>query len=433
MVISFKDFIAEELTDSQKKQVDKWTTKSRTKTLGFSDAAMDGQERKSIPLESPSVGAHPDVAAHLEKHGLKIKDYRSGTATDSYGREIKIGKALAKTRADQSLINTFANDSSRQAKAHDNMHVVVTRNPHDVAGMSTGRHWESCMTMDSGAFRHHLPHDIKQGTHVAYLADKSDHRAENPLGRIALKPYDSQDGSHRVLRPESRMYGTGNDAFHNTVRNWAEKHFPLKEKTAYKLHKDLYDDSFNAAQANDHRQGYTRSPYMIKNSKETFDHFAQSKDIDHVIAVANHAGPEHLAQLEKHPNKFVRAAVSERHSAEEQAKFINDPDEFVRAGVAMRGTDEHREQLAKDPNVSVRSMVARHSEKHHDVLKDDKSHDVRFEVARKSNDKFILNRLANNPAEHPRVKTAAKAGLEYLKHKAKAEELGKEPPDRNAY
>ena len=92
MVIRFKDFLTEELTDSQKKQVNKWTTKSREKTLSFSDAAMDGQDRKSIPLESSAVGAHPDVAAHLEKHGLKVKDYKAGIATDSYGRDIKIGK-----------------------------------------------------------------------------------------------------------------------------------------------------------------------------------------------------------------------------------------------------------------------------------------------------------------------------------------------------
>ena len=172
---------------------------------------------------------------------------------------------------------------------------------------------------------------------------------------------------------------------------------------------------------------------MIKNSKETMDHFAKSSDIDHVLAVANHGGQEHLEQLASHPNKYVRAAVSERYSPEDQSKFINDPDEFVRAGVAKQGTDAHREQLLKDPSVSVRMQIARHSEKYHNTLKDDKSHDVRFEVARNSNDKFVLNRLANNPAEHPRVKNAAKSSLTYLQHVAKAAAAGRPAPDRDAY
>lgn len=432
-MISFKDFLGEALTDAQTKQVNKWTTKSRDKTISFSDKAMGGKDRISIPLQSHAVGAHPDVANHLKQHGYEIKDYQSGLATDTHGRDVKIGKALAKTKAPQSIINTFANDSSRQNKSHDNLHVVMSRNPHDVAAMSTGRSWESCMNMDSGAFRKHLPHDIKQGTHVAYLTDKNDHTAENPVGRIALKPYVSEDKSHTVLRPESRTYGTGNDAFHNTVRSWSEHHFPLKEKTAYKMHDDLYDDTTHAAAITNHRTNYTHSPLMIKNTKETLDHFAKSHDIDHVLAVANHGGQEHLDQLKNHPSHYVRAAVQERHSSEDQSKFINDPHEFVRAGVAKHGTDEHRKQLLTDPHHLVRMEIARHDETHHDTLKDDKNADVRFEVARKSTNRFVLNRLANNMAEIPRVKTAAKSGLDYLKHVEAAKAKNKPLPDRSAY
>lgn len=433
-MLSFKDFLDEELTDSQKKQVSKWTPKTRNKTLTFSDHAMGGpgSERTSIPLTAHAVGGvHPDVKAHLEQNGMSVKDYHQGTAVDKHGREVKIGKALAKTKAPQSLINTFANDSSRQAKAHDSLHVVVSRNAEDVAGMSTGRNWESCMTMDSGSNREYLKHDIKAGTHVAYLTHKDDHEAKNPLARIALKPYTSKDGSHTVLRPETTTYGTGNDAFSHTVRKFAEEHFPLKEKTAYKPHKDLYDDTAHAATTGNTRKLYTHTSTVIKNSDETLDHFAKHGDIDEAQAVVHAGSQKHRDILAEHSNHHVRGAVADYGHSAHMEKMVNDPHPFVRAGVALHGSDQHRATLVNDKEASVRSAVAKYDETHHPTLVNDRSPDVRETVARHSNSRAILGKLAADGNSN--VAQRAKSSIQYLNHVDKAAAHGKPAPDRDAY
>lgn len=431
LVIIMRSFseILEELTDAQIKQVNKWTPKNRD--VSISKHVMGDKPRISIPMESQSAAAHPDVKNHLEQHGMQVKDYTAGTASDKYGREVKIGKALAKTKAPSHVINTFANDSARQAKSHSDLHVVVSNHPHDVAGMSTGRSWESCMTMDTGSNRDYLKHDIKAGTHVAYLTHKDDHEAKNPLARLALKPYTSKDGSHSVLRPETTMYGTGNDAFSNTVRKFSEDHFPLKEKTSYKPHKDLYDDTAHAATTGNMRKLYTHTSTIIKNSKETLDHFAKHGDVDEAQAVVHAGTQEHRDQLADHSNPHVRGAVADYGHPAHMEKLINDPHPFVRSGVALHGSDEHRAKLAGDKDATVRRAVAQHSETHHQTLMGDKSADVREAVARHSTNRAILGKLSSDPIGS--VSQRAKAGIQYLNHADKAKASNKPIPDRDAY
>lgn len=420
--------IVEALTNDQIKQVDKWTPKNRS--TGFSDHVMGGKQRISIPLHNESSVPHPDVKKHLEQHGMQIKDYTAGVASDKYGREVKIGKALTKTKAPPNVLNTFANDSARQSKSHDSLHVAISNHPHDIAGMSTGRSWESCMTMDTGSNRDFLKKDIKSGTHTAYLTSKDDHNIENPLARIALKPYQSKNGDHTVLRPETTTYGSGNDAFSNTVRKFSEDHFPLKEKTAYTPHKDLYDDTNHAATTGNMRKLYTHTSTIIKNSKETFDHFAKHGDIDEVQAVI-HASPAHRDILTDHPNPHVRGTIADYGHPAHMDKLVNDPHPFVRSGVALHGTDEHRATLVNDKDASVRRAVAQHSETHHQTLMSDKSADVREAVARHSTDRGILGKLSSDPIGS--VSQRAKAGIQYLNHADKAKGLNKPIPDRDAY
>jgi len=95
--------------------------------------------------------------------------------------------------------------------------VVISRNPYDIAGMSTDRRWTSCMRLPDddpsiypgGAYHQHLINDIELGTLVAYLIEPTDKNIEHPYARIAIKPYQNIKDKSIVLYAENRVY---NDA-----------------------------------------------------------------------------------------------------------------------------------------------------------------------------------------------------------------------------
>ena len=111
----FQKFIGEELTPSQKAKVDTWEKGDNS----FSDHAYGGdsnESRVTHELESPNkpTSEHfPKIEQHLSQHGYKVKDYTAGKATDKYGREVNIGKALNKTGADPALKKGFEEDPAR--------------------------------------------------------------------------------------------------------------------------------------------------------------------------------------------------------------------------------------------------------------------------------------------------------------------------------
>ena len=200
--IAHECVICEELTPSQKKSVNKWEKGDNS----FSDHMYKESKdphRATFELESPNKSEHEDIVKnHLEPHGFKIKDYKLGKVEDKHGRETSIGKALGKVKAPDDVKRKFENDPSRAQKEKTNLHVSISRHPHDVAGMtSKGHSWEneSCMNFSNGDNKHYLREDVKHGTHVAYLTHKDDHNNSKPIGRIALKKYTNIDDPHDHL------------------------------------------------------------------------------------------------------------------------------------------------------------------------------------------------------------------------------------------
>ena len=99
--------------------------------------------------------------------------------------------------------------------------VILTRDPYDIARMSTDRAWHSCMHATKGDFRHHLPFDITGGTIVAYLVDKDDPYILRPLARIAIKPFYTLTG--RIILIPLKMYGLGTDVFEYSVTKFLDE------------------------------------------------------------------------------------------------------------------------------------------------------------------------------------------------------------------
>lgn len=225
---------------------------------------------------------YSQVNNHLHRNGYEITDYVGGFAKkkdDENAREEKIGKILTRTGANQEMTNiigkpkyktttsetgntvhardrygrkiiesegkplsiaqAFANDPIRAAKK--DVKLVVTRSKEGVAGMSTGKGWNSCMNLDDGSNRHYVPKEIQNGTLTAYLVRKDDTDFDNPVGRVNLKQFESSTG-HKIWRPETSSYGSMPKSAVTALHHWSETRYPHHEDEIYSKNSELYND-----------------------------------------------------------------------------------------------------------------------------------------------------------------------------------------------
>lgn len=439
----------EQLNSSQQAMVDNWAAEKNPqsgKTLHqegkqFSNHVFGNQDRVAIPInhfDSPNI---PDaqVRNHLEKHGYTIKDYRAGIATlhreGQKPRDFSIGNILNRLGASPSLVRRFTNDQTRSVKSLNGLKIIISRHPHDVAGMSTDRGWTSCMTLDTEfPDTLALKKDVQRGTHTAYLVHHDDDEIKNPIARIAMKPFHSiDDQNEKILRPEAKTYGAQSDSFYNSVRDWSEQHFPAKSGHFYRKDPELYDDDHNRE-------------FVHARDIETLDRIlaTHGHDLSLVQSVARVGHKKHLDQLVDHPDEEVRALVASHGHQEHLDKLIHDDSPYVADLVAARGTTAHHHALidrvetmpasdekrsafdgtleviashTKDPAIVKRlknnsspwvrrAAAAYHPETHNDLVNDPDS-TVRRMVARTSTDHNILHQLLKrNSTESEKDKIA---------------------------
>lgn len=409
-------FLWEELTKEQKDQVDEWGDGSAARALS-SHVFPKGQDRIEIPLEMDQTPAvpHPGVQKHLEDNGYSISDYRGGFATDKYGRSVSIGKILNKTKAPDDITNAFMNDPQRAASSVAQPKIIISRHPHDVAGMSTDRGWRSCMSMDGGMNRRFLEHDIKNGTHVAYLVRPEDNDIKKPMARIALKPFHAEFGDlddpyyssifkspqerETILRPESNVYGIGKagtddnsasgvdsgivSSFKNTIRNWTNQNFPMKENTTYRKNEDVYNDdgkstvmpfekAINSSHPRDVAGAFEDYPEKITpehiekvlNSDDSpWSYYAKKSAIDHKLST-----PEQVLKA-SHSNSedLKNAALTNRKLPQARLQDV----------IMNKQEDEYTRYAAlKNPNVSSEML-------HHVIM--DRDDDLRSDALKHDN------------------------------------------------
>lgn len=344
--------LLEALTPEQREEVDNWDQPHHK----FSDHAFPSpsHSRVSVDLGSVGKGEHEDeISGHLSKHGYTMHDYREGLAKDKFGRLVKIGKALGKTGGDH-LLTKFTGDPVRQQKSgHSDLHVVISRHPYDVAGMtSKGHSWEhqSCMNFEDGQNRRYLPSDVEAGTHVAYLTHKDDHEIERPVARIALKPFTSRPGGSKILRPERRVYGNAPSSFESTIDGWANKHFPADPEKIYKKHSSVYDDS---------NQGAIFGRRTLAKSAET-------GEVDHIQGALNQHHDLTKEEIEPVVKNFPNIAAEYRNLHPDHVNWIaqsahvdQEPREVRLAHYALLKT--HSEKLSKDGYAAIRDQFDKHA------------------------------------------------------------------------
>lgn len=222
----------------------------------FENKVFGNKNRIYIPLQkinpkkaSRNIGLTIEnrVENTLRRDGYEVIDYVKGTCKKIGDTKniYKIGKVLNKLNRDVEL-KSFNNDFARNLanQGTDNLEVVISRHAYDIAGMSTGRGWTSCLEIGKENEKYIQPH-IELGSLIAYVIDKSDRNIRSPKSRILINPYKLFRKSPR--HPEvtkyfsAKIYGTFVPGFKETIDNWLEENQDIPYGT-YSLSGGLYAD-----------------------------------------------------------------------------------------------------------------------------------------------------------------------------------------------
>lgn len=163
------------------------------------------------------IKPHKSVKDLLNKHNYDIIDYRSGIAEDRTNkRKTKIGKILAK-HGNNRIKKVFDERLKGKLKSNQNLVIVFSHDPIDIALMSTNRGWTSCMDLnDDSSYRSQVFNKIRYGGMVAYITNEKDVNLENPIGRISIRRFSSKN--YFVLKAEDTVYGAEVNGFKKYVK-----------------------------------------------------------------------------------------------------------------------------------------------------------------------------------------------------------------------
>jgi len=190
------------------------------------------------------------------------KDYLDGLATDSRGQKVGIGKLfnmtaekLKKRGGDdpEHLVQRFEynrryfqEDEERNSAIsgkNKKRYIVISKANYDIAGMTTGRSWNSCMSLTSGNGQKYVHCDIKEGSLIAYLVNEDDTNIQRPVARLLIKPFISTSNYKDYLYVAGDTYGTA-PGFSDVVKKMFKEAQPDKSGT-YRINRKLYPDTLD--------------------------------------------------------------------------------------------------------------------------------------------------------------------------------------------
>lgn len=208
----------------------------------YFDAQSDKIVRKVAP-ECP-----PEINAYLVDSGYLLQDYVSGTVIDKQGRTMRLGKVLK----DPELKKKFDSDPERKALAtisKGKKIVCLSIHPYDIAGMSTGRGWTSCMNLNDGSHKEYVVEDVRNHTMIAYLIDARDKDIKRPIARVLIKRFHARNSPSQFLYHVERVYPVPNPTFISTVQDFVNENInselnpDMSLDGQFDLHEDLYSDT----------------------------------------------------------------------------------------------------------------------------------------------------------------------------------------------
>ncbi len=141
------------------------------------------------------------------------------------------------------IIEEFQNSGSRVKES--NLEVVISCNAHDIAAMSTGRGWTSCMNLLHGAHNRDPFCEVKDGGFVAYIIRSDDKEIKRPIARIHIRRFSNKKGQS-VAIPEETVYGTDVPGFRTVVKAWLKSKQGNIVPGNYRRTGGSYSDTFGS-------------------------------------------------------------------------------------------------------------------------------------------------------------------------------------------
>lgn len=297
--------IQEELTPKQKEKVSRWSS-PRGEIKRLHDKVFGDKDKIVIPvppkteankitsdnIESVySVGHGHTTAVNgvLHRAGYRIHDYEAGLAyhKDTPNRKMSIGKILSRIPEGDSLSGIVSQKTGKPMsikQAYDadpirqktSTHIVISRNKYDVAGMtSEGHPWpSSCMNFVDGCNRRYLPHEVENGTIVAYATnEKNPEELKDPAGRMLIKHHTGISTGEHTMIAESSHYGSMPPRVKNAIKDWVTTNYP-KKNDLYSKNPMVYDDDGKSINS-EHLKRFEFPPEHVSNAIDKITHHAK--------------------------------------------------------------------------------------------------------------------------------------------------------------
>lgn len=203
------------------------------------------------------------LSSHCDN--LNQNDYLSGICTYQ-GRQQRIVKALRKIFKDLAAKESeyFSDDlqerlqdlderlkkyiswyeQSDQKALTGKYYILFSQRPEDVALMSSGKRWKSCMELGRGDKHKELFCEVASGGFVALLVSEKDMFGENPISRVHVRRIIAQNKKSYAI-PEQIVYGKQVANFLQEVTKWIdEKQGEIPRNNNYELGGGKYTDSY---------------------------------------------------------------------------------------------------------------------------------------------------------------------------------------------
>jgi hypothetical protein len=250
----------------------------RNFAFGHLFAGADQNGRVFLPFVSNEISDEDKKTIHwlgktLDEHGYELVDVKGGYARQKGKTNlIRIGKLLDTLRykdvkeldkqrasgevsqikydSEKRLIEKHYEETKSEFenmtfRAGSELAIVISMNPHDLASMSTGRGWSSCMNLQDGAHKKDVYCEVRNGGFVAYLIRKDDKEVKRPLARIHIRRFDNKSG-RSVAVPEESIYGTDKEGFLQAVQSWLGRVQGNLKPGPYKRVGGAYSDTFGS-------------------------------------------------------------------------------------------------------------------------------------------------------------------------------------------
>ena len=222
--------------------------------------------KQDLDDKSFDLPIRKELEDYLDSNNLNVISFKSGTVQKKSGGNIfSLGKALTilskKDKNALDILQQYNNQKSNVALTED-LIMVISKSPYDLAGMSTNRAWKSCMNLrgdnKNGENVEYIEVDVSNGTLISYLIEAKDLNIQNPIGRILIKPYLKNNNEKDVLygiEQNSVKYGRDNVDYIKLLLHILDT--SQNEKTGvFKIDEKLYSDGSKSIVKLDSKKDY---------------------------------------------------------------------------------------------------------------------------------------------------------------------------------